>query len=263
MDFSTYQAKARRTARYPVIGEGGVIYVHVYDTLQNVRLWAVGPAGESLWSIPASGQYGPPAIAADGTIYSSDSGTLVAVNRDGSAKWSCLLADEWLNHFAIGGDGTVYATGSTGLHAISPAGQEKWSYVSPSLRGGVVDVDGSVIVTVSDTAVALTSDGGVKWKTAVSGLRGGSAAICSDGVIYFGSDSGLCALDRSGDRLWTRGGFRCDPNPIVAPDGTVYVAGYLQYEPRLYAFQGSAGPADSPWPMYQHDARHSGWAGTR
>ena len=44
-------------------------------------------------------------------------------------------------------------------------------------------------------------------------------------------------------------------SPVIGPDGTIY--GTLGA--RLYAIaSGTNGPANSPWPMYQQNARHTG-----
>jgi hypothetical protein len=44
-------------------------------------------------------------------------------------------------------------------------------------------------------------------------------------------------------------------SPIIGPDGTLYAA----LGSTLYAIAtGTNGPADSPWPMYRGNARHTG-----
>ena len=41
----------------------------------------------------------------------------------------------------------------------------------------------------------------------------------------------------------------------VGPDGTIYIGAFDGY---LYAVKGMAPPADTPWPMYKYDPRHTG-----
>jgi hypothetical protein len=43
-------------------------------------------------------------------------------------------------------------------------------------------------------------------------------------------------------------------SPVIAPNGIVYAALGSQ----LYQIDGTNGPADSPWPMYRQNARHTG-----
>jgi hypothetical protein len=44
-------------------------------------------------------------------------------------------------------------------------------------------------------------------------------------------------------------------SPIIGPDGTIYVA----LGTKLFAIaSGTNGPANSHWPMYQQNARHTG-----
>lgn len=46
------------------------------------------------------------------------------------------------------------------------------------------------------------------------------------------------------------------PPPAIGSDGTIYVG---SEDNNLYAIEGSSGGlADSPWPMFRHDLRHTG-----
>ncbi len=48
-------------------------------------------------------------------------------------------------------------------------------------------------------------------------------------------------------------------SPAIGPDGTVYVGCSDGYVYAVYST--SLGLADSPWPMFHHDVRHTGRAG--
>ena len=117
-------------ATNPAIGEDGTIYLSNYDTFH-----AVYPNGNLKWTydlgssrhIDASSC----AISSEGTIYvgvnigSGSAGELLALNPDGTIKWSKKLSDESCDSSpCIGEDGTVYigSKGNTGgyLHAFGP-----------------------------------------------------------------------------------------------------------------------------------------------
>ena len=51
-------------------------------------------------------------------------------------------------------------------------------------------------------------------------------------------------------------------SPAIGPDGTIYI-GSDDDDGYLYAIQGSAPLADSPWPKFHHDNQNTGRAGGR
>jgi len=51
-------------------------------------------------------------------------------------------------------------------------------------------------------------------------------------------------------------GYYIESSPAIGSDGTIYVGAADNY---LYAIRGSSGGlADSTWPMFHHDVKHSG-----
>ena len=86
-----------------------------------------------------------------------------------------------------------------------------------------------------------------------------SPAIGSDGTVYVGSyDKKLYAINgKRGVKLWefeTGGDVRS--SPAIGSDGTVYVG---SNDKKLYALKTeSLGLANSPWPMFGQNARHTG-----
>ena len=61
----------------------------------------------------------------------------------------------------------------------------------------------------------------------------------------------------AGTKLWEfETGDPVYSSPAIGSDGTVYVG---SYDKKLYAFRtDSKGPAKSPWPMFGHNAQHTG-----
>jgi len=116
-------------ATNPAIGEDGTIYLSNYDTFH-----AVYPNGDLKWTYDLGGSRhidaSDCAISAEGTIYvgvniGGAGGEILALNPDGSEKWSKKISDEECESSpCIGEDGTVYigSQGKSGgyLHAFGP-----------------------------------------------------------------------------------------------------------------------------------------------
>lgn len=89
-----------------------------------------------------------------------------------------------------------------------------------------------------------------------------STAIGKDGTIYFGSDDNhIYALNPDGSEKWRfkmNGVDDMDSSPAIGEDGTIYVG---SRDGNLYAIHGeSGGLAETPWPMFGGDPRHTGRA---
>jgi outer membrane protein assembly factor BamB len=80
------------------------------------------------------------------------------------------------------------------------------------------------------------------------------------GNVYFGtSNNRLNALDADGELLWTA---PLDSNPTsgICLDfaGVLYVG---CRDGQVHAIQAAVGLADSPWPMFRQNPRHTGRSG--
>lgn len=237
----------------------------------GTKLVCLNRNGQITWEFEAGGRvYGSPALGADGTVYfgTLDNGVLYAVRPDGTMKWQHTLGTEWIyGSPAVGADGTVYyarAAGTSQVVALSPAGEVKevWhpgsAICSPSLgRDEVV-----YVTTHAGVVRALAPGGRSVWSyVAAAGQNFSTApALSASGTLYVWTANGtLVALNPNGTRRWevvTSGEFtyHVRPSPVVGPDGTVYIGAA---DGHLYAIRGDTGPADSPWPMFGHDARHT------
>jgi len=189
--------------------------------------------GSLKWEFCTCGAvWSSPAIGSDGTIYfgrySGGWGDLYALNRDGSLKWIFETAGDVKTSPAIGSDGTVYfGSEDDNLYALTPNGSLKWKYECEPGCSVTMDVYSS-------------------------------PAIGDDGTIYFGSNNCyLHALNPDGSLKWRFGtSWIIQGSPAIGSDGTVYFG--RGYDGCLYAvWTDSGGLADSPWPMFHHDVRHS------
>ncbi|MBU0567608.1 PQQ-binding-like beta-propeller repeat protein, partial [bacterium] len=77
------------------------------------------------------------------------------------------------------------------------------------------------------------------------------------GTIYIGSeDNKLYAIYPDGTKKWdfsTSGGI--GSSPAIASDGTIYIG---SEDKKLYAINSSGSLADTPWPMFRCNLRHTG-----
>ena len=212
------------------IGPDGTIYVgsdgeysHISEEYNKLpKFYALdGATGAKKWEFESpGGEWSPPAIGADGTVYvgAGDglSGRFYALDgKTGTKKWGFSPGWQVSASPVIGADSTVY----------------------------VVSNEGKVY--------ALNSKTGVKKWESKKGV--GSPAIGSDGTVYVG----ICALDgETGNKKWEfENGLG---STTIGIDGTIYIGSSDGNVYALKT--ESLGLAKSPWPMRGQNAQHTGRA---
>lgn len=280
-------------ARSPAIADDGTLYVASDNFLDPPSLTALNPDGTLAWTYTAAtGQatFTGPAIAPDGTIYigldDSTSGTFIALNSDGTEKWTFPTTGV-PQEAAIAGDGTIYFGGGAAfdgvssfvidgnLYALNPDGTEQWSFAT----GGAIDgspalaADGTVyIVSGTDDfdadpnigdLWAVNPDGTEQWTASLQGCVLEGPTVGADATVYvpvtgcvFGGVGILNAFTPGGASMWTYtvpGTTRSLGGAVtIAADGTAYLASEIEGD--LVAVKtGSLGLAVSDWPMQGHD----------
>jgi len=217
----------------PVVGRDGTVYV---GSVGRYSLYAIAPDGTKKWSLELYGRNASgdsPALGGDGTVYIT-CGALAAVRPDGTARWQVAPAYLQAYSVSLGKDGTIYAPDgyTRDLYAISPSGEVKWKafdfpLLAPAYRAlpaaPAIDAAGMIYYCASNTVFAIAPDGQVQW-----------SLYTPPGTLY--------------DVDFARN------SPVIGPDGTIYAA----INTRLYAFAGTNALADSPWPMYRQNPRHTG-----
>jgi len=199
-------------------------------------------SGQVKWRFQMDAMYGitRPAIASDGTIYAVDvSSHLYALAPDGGLKW--LMNGAGNKGVDVGPDGTIYTGDEGQIIAINPNGTVKWTFnQNPGamiLLGPNVGPDGNIyaVATQGIGVFSLTPLGSLRWAFAepydrppvdyqqiVFGPNGSASQL------YFHANDHLSGVDLSGQRrfaytdgLSTTNG---DVQPMVGPDGTIYTA---------------------------------------
>ena len=239
------------------IAEDGTIYFGSYAG----TFYALTSAGALLWSVVKQGSYiiSSPAIGSDGTIYygaadrstkvgQDNTGSLYALNPDGSLKWRCILVSPILTSSpALGADGTLYiGSFDYNLHAINSSGVEIWSFKTAgyvrsapvlAVRKGV----STIYVTSYIGVYALNHDGSYRWSYNTTALISSSPAVGTDGTIFITSrDDYIYAVNPdTGALKWKRKtGWYIYTTPSVGADNTVYFGGSDTY---FYALNGFTG----------------------
>ena len=244
----------------PALGANGTIYFGANDDY----FYALNPDSTLKWRcLLDQSVISSPTISSDGTIYITTGHYLYAFNHDSTIKWIYQANDRISCSPSIGFDGTLYFGSDSSLYALFPDGTEKWHYNVGSniLSPPSSDINGSIYFGTYDKNVcALTANGELKWLFPTTGAITSSSAIGSDGTIYIGSrDKCIYAISPNGKLKWRYlTGDYVEASPSISPDGTIYIGSYDGY---LYAIQGSSPLANSAWPMYQHDLKHTGRAG--
>jgi hypothetical protein len=161
---------------------------------------------------------------------------------------------------AIGSDGTIYigAREPNELHAIHPNGTLKWAFETAGwvMSSPVIDSDDTIYLSARDL-YAINSDGTQKWVFDTGSDFQYSPAIGADGTIYAGNGNIFYAINPDGTEKWKSSVefFGIQSSPAIGADGTIYATSLNN----LYAINGSSGGlADSPWPMFHHNLKHTG-----
>ena len=102
------------------------------------------------------------------------------------------------------------------------------------------------------------TNGALVWKFKTGNPVFSSPAVGNDGTVYIGSwDKTFYALNgRNGAIRWTfKSGASIESSPVIGSNGFVHVG---SNDGKVYSFKSSSsGPANSPWPMFGQNARHT------
>lgn len=247
----------------PAIGSDGSIYILSEDG----NLYAISSQGQELWHYLVGGGYSSPAVDLAGRIYvGGEDGFLYCLNNDGSLKWQFNAEAEVYSSPALDNNGNVYFGNEDGkIFCLDTAGAEVWRYLAEeqSVSSIVFDNEGNLYFgNEVGVLYCLTQSGNDRWLFTSLGGASATPAVRQDGVIYyrvsFADDDTIYAVSKNGEPLWAVSIGTPDvepvPSPTIAPNGNLFISGNA-----FYSLVGaSGGPAASSWPMFRHDAKHTG-----
>lgn len=234
--------------------------------------------GNELWNyFTDRTMYLPPAIDEQNNIYIGGAlgsyGKLFSLNDQGSPNW--------YHHFycnggpIIGNNNTIYmggsykigASGYSAVRAIDNLGNILWTcdlddyfWVSTSL---VIGNNGEIYFITRDSyhgngmIYALNPEGNILWTKLFNNEIISTPAIAKNGAINFGcNDGNFYVLNSDGTERWViETEASITSSPAIDKTGIIY---FVNEDDYLYAVYGeNGGLAVSPWPMLQHDAKHT------
>lgn len=250
----------------PAIAADGVVYFGGWDKF----FYALNPGGSLKWKLCVGAIVdSSPAIAADGTIYfGAHDKKLYALHPDGTVRWTFPTGGAVVSSPAIAADGAVYFSSVDGnLYAVNPDGSERWRCHtgSPTESSPVVGANGDICIGEEQACAFMTKDGRDR-------LLFGSpvplevSAVAAAGRFYFSSPWETVRAVKAGESDWQRQFWTAEmvayasTSLTVSGDGILYVCAGFQ----LYAIRPPGEllpPANSAWPMFRGNPRHTGRAG--
>lgn len=244
----------------PSIGPDGTIYVGSSDGY----LLAISQDGLVKWIFHTGDTFvTSAAIDQNGNVYIANN-HIYSLDPNGNLRWSAETYGT--SSPAIGENCMIYVGSGPNLAAITMSGEIKWFFPTDGNVGSspAISADGTIIVGSDDTYLyAINPDGTLKWKFKTEGNVYSSPAIGADGTIFVGSGdihtpgNNLYAINPDGLPKWPfHTGGNVKPSPAISNDGTLYVGSWDGY---FYAIEtNSLGLANSPWPMFHRNAKHTG-----
>lgn len=267
---------------YPVsVNEAGHLFFSESSMNGGGHVYCLNQQGEELWNNNIGYFLGyPPAIDLNGNIVSGGNlGSLAKIfsldNTTGNTNWEKAFFPT--SPASIGFNNGIYFGGRWGsmgnylpkVRAYTASGTLNWEFsitdefyeISSSI---VCHPNRSLIFATSDfffygngTICALDDEGSLLWEKQYDARIFATPAIADNGLIYFGSEDGyFYALYPDGSEKWSLNTeSEIYTSPAIESDGTIY---FTTEDGFLYAVYGeNGGLAHSPWPMMQHDPKHT------
>jgi outer membrane protein assembly factor BamB len=242
----------------PALAVDGSIYFGSWDK----NFYALKPDGSLKWKFPVGGIVdSSPAIGADGTIYfGAHNKKFYALDAAGNLRWTFLTGAEITSSPAIGDDGSLYFSSTDGnLYRLKADGTETWRCrIGGGSDGSPVLAENGNVIIAAGTRVLITSPTGTNiWTWGSACWMDETPAVAQGTVCFSAPWRQLWARQADGSPLWT--GQLTDnlsSSPVISNQGQIYFC-CGQY---VQALQPAAPlqPANSPWPMFRADARHTG-----
>jgi parallel beta-helix repeat protein len=210
------------------IGRDGIIYLTAQE-----GLYAIYPDGTLNWLYETPWAIGTPSIDRDGNIYiiSDYFGPkmrMLSIRPDGSLRWSLSLGSRLDLDPSIGNDGRLYII------------VDDYIFPDGSVRPCLVAIDpGGTVNCLYE----------IEEPPYISSFS--STAIGSDGIIYFGYNRTLFAINPDGTKKWSISFSNTPSTPSISSGGMIYVSIAVD---KLYAISPDG---QIVWSSKDHPLFHS------
>lgn len=192
-----YGRDARNTRRSPYKGP---------DTPElKWKFRTFGP-GEPIYNYQMFGSY---TADPDGTIYASLSAgsEFVAINPDGTLKWTYPVSGQSYVMPVIGNNGTIYGGDYFSVFAFSTDGLLEWKFEMgyETFFAFCADANGGLYVVDSiGNLTSLSSLGSLNWRVSYDGVIATMPALMPDNKAVFGTmnDNAFHAYSGDGVEVW-------------------------------------------------------------
>ena len=255
----------------PAVNENGTIYFGSYDNY----LYALNPNGSLVWKFLTNEDVmSSPAISPDGTIYvGSDDNKLYAINPNGTIKWSFTTGGNILSSPTISADGIIFVGSLDGnLYAINTNGSLKWKYTADSgiQSSPTIDHNGTIYFSSKYHLYAIGKSIPDPPQNLTLEEGSGYVNLTWDEPEYNGSFPIIRykIYKRINQNDFELIGTVVGPNRIYKDLIINSNQSYYYYVtainikgeslPSNQAFYPIPRLADSPWPMFRNNLRHTG-----
>lgn len=262
------------------INQGGQLFFSESFMNGGGHFYCTNNQGEEIWhSYLGYNLSSAPAIEKGGNIISTailgNQGKVFQLDKtNGDILWEYPFIPT--TSVSIGEGNQIYVGGMWGglgnylpkVRGYNTSGTLLWEYdiqnESYMVSSAIVShPNGSLIFATSDvyngngTICALDAEGNFLWENQYNNMIYTSPAIANNGLIYFGCAGGnFYALYPDGSERWK---INTDSEILSSP--TITASGMIYFTTEdgfLYAVYGeNGGLANSPWPMIQHDPKHT------
>ena len=188
-------------------------------------------------------------LGPDGIIYAGFKEVVFAINaNDGSVVWEYRPGDHWLGPIGVDNDGKGFVVGSfsleTGrLRSVDGNGTQRWEKnvgIGQIMTTPVMTNDGHMLTGDGRATMKLDLQGNQSWMND-GVLCGHELALSADQAVAYCAASRVTALSTvDGNAIWEFRDNKDDENdlmsyadPVIGPDGVIYVGRQYVYHPPL------------------------------
>ncbi|TFG57252.1 MAG: hypothetical protein E4H30_01095 [Methanomassiliicoccus sp.] len=162
----------------------------------------------------------------DGTVYLVQEGWVEAYDSNGSSEWRLDVGLD--SPIFVAPDGTLRIAGNDKVISITQNGNKSWEAPIEGALGYymAINENGDLFVTCTDRIAVINARG--EWTMDIPASDAHQLILSSDDILAVASWNGIRTYEIDGTLRWTAD-VGCNDliSPVIAPDGSIYVFGYM------------------------------------